>query len=215
VVLSGVRVTSLVRTVFDCARALPFPDALGVIDAALRLGWNDHADLLTYCAEHSGCSGSGRALVFCSYGDGLSENGGESFARAQMIRLGFQPPQLQVDFEDPIRKRKSRADYYWETANHKIVWEFHGKQKYLDPEMTQGRSVGEILSAEAKRADRLSLQGVIVNDFDYKDARDLRLMMTMLAEYHVPRRRSARPGRLEYNRTLPRHGARYPRSVRL
>ena len=40
VVVKGIRVTSLARTAFDCARSLPFPEALAIADDALRrLGW--------------------------------------------------------------------------------------------------------------------------------------------------------------------------------
>ena len=213
--IRGACVTSFARTVFDCARSLPFPDALGIVDAALRTGRVEKEQLLQYCQSHMNYRNALRAMVFISYGDGLSENGGESYARAQMIRLGFQSPQLQVNFFDPIKKKFSRVDYFWrEGQKGPTVFEFHGKQKYTDPMMTKGRSVDQLESAEEKRAHRLSLHGVQVDDIDFDDARNLAKLRHELVTYGIPRRPRSRPGFVEFNRKVecPRGG--FPPPVR-
>ena len=205
-----VAVTPVERTVFDCARSLPFHYSLGLIDAALRLGYTKE-ELLRYCSEHKYYRHSRAALIAISYGDGLSENGGESFARSQMIALGYEPPQLQVNFWDALKGRNSRVDYLWKVPPAKlIVFELHGKQKYLDPQMTDGRSINQLLSAERKRASRLSLHGAVVNDIDIRDCYHPAELDRQLDAYGVPKRASAPPGQIEYNRQAPLIGKRYP-----
>lgn len=213
----GVPVTPVERTVFDCARLLRFRDALGIVDAALRRGYRRER-LLDFCAQNRYYRWSSRALVTISYGDGLSENGGESFARAQMIALGYEPPQLQVNFWDPIKKRNSRVDYLWKTPTRRvIVFELHGNQKYLDPQMTEGLSIDRLLSAERKRASRLSLHGVVVNDIDMRDCYRISVLRRQLEEYGVPHRSGATPGFVEFNRQspLPEARNRYPPPMRV
>jgi hypothetical protein len=209
----GIKLTSPLRTAFDCSRTLSFQESLGIIDKILRLRWCKQAELLSYFQTQRTYRNFSRALIYASYGNSLSENGGESFARAQMIQLGFQVPHLQVNFLDPIRKRYSRVDYCWNTETDQIIWEFHGKQKYTDPKMTQGESIGEILSGEEKRAGRLSLHGISLNDFDFDDAQNPALMKQMLTEYGVPQRSGAHEGLLEFNRSVVCPRAHYPRSV--
>lgn len=211
----GIAVTSMLRTTFDCARELDFAQSLGIIDAVLRRYYTRDT-LLQYFHRHRKLQNARRALIAASYGDELSENGGESFARAQMILLGFEPLQLQVNFFDPIKRRYSRVDYLWTTAaGETVIFEYHGKQKYWDPTMTQGKSVNEVLSAEQKRASRLSLHNVRVDDIDFDDCRNPRILRRELEQYKVPRRKSARPGFLEFNRKLPSPGASYPRSIQV
>ncbi|MCI1983356.1 MAG: hypothetical protein LKJ47_01080 [Bifidobacteriaceae bacterium] len=212
----SVTVTRMERTVFDCVRELEFSEALGIVDAALRSEWVSMKSLMEYCMSHMTYRNARRAMICISYGDGLSENGGESYARAQMICLGFEPPELQVNFFDPLRKKKSRVDYFWEHgARGPVVFEFHGRQKYVDPVMTQGKSVREIESAEEKRGHRLSLQGVSVNDIDFDDIHNLSVLQRELAIYGVPRRKGAKSGFLEFNHAVPYLGIGYPPSVRV
>jgi hypothetical protein len=213
----GVPVTTIPRTVFDCARLLHFRDSLGIVDAAINRGYRKER-LLEYCVQNKHYRNSAKALIAISYGDRLSENGGESLARAQMIALGYEPPQLQVNFFDSIKKRNSRVDYLWrEAADEVIIFELHGKQKYLDPEMTKGLSTHELLSAERKRASRLSMHGVRLDDIDINDCLNPRSLYHELEEYEVPHRAGAKLGYVEFNRKvpLPAGWSRYPAPFRV
>jgi hypothetical protein len=73
--------TSLLRTVLDCARTLPFDEALCVADAALRSGQVDHGQLVR---AGRACRGPGAAKVrlVVEAADGRSANALESVLRA-------------------------------------------------------------------------------------------------------------------------------------
>lgn len=67
----------------------------------------------------------------CYFASGLSENGGESFARGTMIALGFMVPELQREFILPHSGGKYRCDFLWRLPNSElIVGEFDGHSKY-------------------------------------------------------------------------------------
>ena len=68
-----------------------------------------------------------------SHANGLSENGGESYARGVMIELGFKTPDLQVRLADPLNPSiEYRIDYGWDVGDHLILGELDGKGKYAD-----------------------------------------------------------------------------------
>ena len=88
--------TSPVRTVLDCARTLPLPEALAVADAALRAGL-DRGDLLQ-AVEQAPRTGRSRARRVLRAADGRAVNAFESAVRA--ISLGVPvltlEPQVRV-----------------------------------------------------------------------------------------------------------------------
>lgn len=89
-------VTSPLRTVLDCARSLPFDEALTVADSALRSGSVDAADLLSAAATLHG-RGSGDARRVAEHADGRAANPLESVLRALCIEEGLLlTPQLEV-----------------------------------------------------------------------------------------------------------------------
>lgn len=195
--------TSLIRTVFDCARFYSFEDSLGIIDSALRNTSLTVEELLSFCNTKKRFHGYQQALVAVSYGNGLSENGGESFARARMINMGFVVPQLQKEFIDRVSFRRYRTDYSWPIENGiTLVGEFHGKTKYLEPDMTKGKSVAQIISAETKRRNHLSASHIEVLDFDYSDVLDWKFFFHLLIAFNVPRRTESQIGKPEFNRLL-------------
>ncbi len=88
--------TSRVRTVLDCARSLPFDEALTVADSALRAGLV-RADLEQGAAELRG-PGSSRARAVVAAADGRAENPFESVLRALAIQAGLDVvPQAPID----------------------------------------------------------------------------------------------------------------------
>lgn len=89
-------VTTPVRTVLDCARALPFDEALSVADSALRAGALTRADLMQAAARLRG-TGSRQARRVARHADGRSANPLESVLRALAIDEGFDlTPQLEL-----------------------------------------------------------------------------------------------------------------------
>lgn len=89
-------VTSPLRTVLDCARTLPFDEALAVADSALRSGMVDADELAQGAALLRG-PGSGAARRVAAHADSRAANPLESVLRALTIEVGLNlTPQLQV-----------------------------------------------------------------------------------------------------------------------
>lgn len=83
------------------------------------------------------------ARTTAEYADRRSESGGESYARARMIANGYEIPDLQVWFIDPLDGQPMQADFVWSQPSGKvIVGEFDGFAKYKDPSMTRGQTCG-------------------------------------------------------------------------
>ena len=110
------------RTVVDCARRLPFPDALSVADSALRAGDLTWRQLLA-AAEDSPRTGRRAALRVARAADGRAANPFESSLRA--IALGV--PGLCVEPQVPIGTigHADLADERLQLAIEAESWEFH------------------------------------------------------------------------------------------
>jgi very-short-patch-repair endonuclease len=113
-------VTGAVRTVLDCARTLPFEQALAVADSALRAGDVDPLEL-RHAAEVCRSPGVGRARAVLRQADGRAANPFESGLRAIVLQTGLRGfvPQLViaepglfacVDLGDPDRRVALEAD---------------------------------------------------------------------------------------------------------
>lgn len=89
-------VTSPVRTVLDCARVLPFDEALAVADSALRSGKVTPSRLATAAAAARG-PGAIAARRVARHADGRANNPFESVLRAIALSVGIElTPQLVV-----------------------------------------------------------------------------------------------------------------------
>ena len=139
--VDGVNVTSLERTTFDCMRASRFPRALAIADSALRVSGKGPDELVSaFRALHKGHRNWQRPIEVMPYASPLAENGGESVARATMIKLGYEVPRLQVVVPNLVDPAASyRVDFYWELADGPVAGELDGHDKYVDPGMTNGR----------------------------------------------------------------------------
>ncbi|NEG79075.1 hypothetical protein [Bifidobacterium avesanii] len=170
VVINGLRVTGLMQTAFDCARTLPFPEALAVCDAALREHHFTKGQLESFVQQQRGCAGAQRARFVVAHADGRSENGGESIVRAWIIIWGFAVPDLQQWFRSPMGGRAYRVDFLWRLDDGRIiVLELDGREKYENPAMNGSDSVGAVL-AEKEREDDLQLLGnVTILRTSYRD----------------------------------------------
>jgi very-short-patch-repair endonuclease len=85
-------VTTRVQTVIDCARLLPFDEALSVADSALRQGRVTRPELLT-AAQRSPRAGRARALRVVQAADSRAANPFESCLRA----IALSVPGLSVE----------------------------------------------------------------------------------------------------------------------
>ncbi|MDX6742720.1 hypothetical protein [Actinocorallia sp. A-T 12471] len=90
----GRLLTSLERTVFDCARELARYDALAVVDQGLARGVRREA--LAARARRARGPGARQAVAVIAMGDAGAESPGESLVRGVVVDAGFPRPSCQV-----------------------------------------------------------------------------------------------------------------------
>lgn len=187
--VSGVRATTLEQTVFDCLRILDFPLGLAVADSALRVAHKSRDWLIDkLMGMPQGCKGRDHALATAMMADARAGSGGESIARARMLLLGYEPPDLQVKVQNKVEGGNYYGDFGWRMPDGTLlIGELDGHDKYTDPEMTDGKSVLEVMADERLRESRVSAGQVTVMRFSYKDmTKDARFRL-ILDTYGVPR----------------------------
>ena len=149
--LGGFKVTSMARTVADCARTLSYVRGVSLGDAALRAGMG-HTDLLEVLARPGTPHGNPKARRVAAFIDGRAESVGESYSRVTLDRIGIAEPQLQYKVVDSRTGRVAFSDFAW--PEERTLGEFDGKIKYgrlVTPEQT----AGDVIYAEKVREDWL------------------------------------------------------------
>ena len=186
---SGVFVTSVPRTVFDCLRQMSFRDGCALVDSALRLGLINKDELKAYFDQKKGgYRGIRQAYRTLAFADGRSGSGGESIARAAMWELGFAAPELQAEFRDPVDGGVFYTDFCWRTADGRvIVGELDGGEKYVNPAMTGGRSAEQVRRAERFRESRLTAVSSAVVRFSPETVASDYEFSRLLDAFGVPR----------------------------
>ncbi|MDF7663906.1 hypothetical protein PT282_04415 [Bifidobacterium sp. ESL0763] len=164
-----INVTDIPQTLVVLARRLPFRDALALFDSASRKGTGKTA-ILEACRTMRCDKTDINRLI--DEMNPLSENSGESLARATMIELGFIVPRLQVPFpnSDPSRQ-PYRVDFAWRLPDNRcIVGEYDGMQKYV-MQSAGGRTYIEAkVHQQLRREEDLKRQGVDdIIRFQYED----------------------------------------------
>ncbi len=142
--IDGLPVTSLVRTVSDLARMLPFHEAVMVLDCALRRGAG-RPELLSATRKGRGCRRAERSILFA---DGDAESPGESLSRVRMYEGGLVMPVLQKEIRDAHGRLLGRTDFWWEAVG--VVGEFDGKVKY-DELVASDVDVADVVMDEKQR----------------------------------------------------------------
>lgn len=192
VVIDGVHVTSIQRTLVDCAAMMPFRYALAPIDSALRQGRITIESLLAYADALPMLRGRERIRSVIAKGNGGSENGGESECRAVLDELGFPVHWIQAEF--PCSNRHGhmhRVDFLWKREDGTLIaGEFDGVRKYVDPSMTSGRTIRQVVDEERDRQRCLGKQGVDMIRMYYTDLDDARTLTRRLESARVPRQES-------------------------
>lgn len=191
VIIDGVKVTSIQRTLVDCASTMPFRYALAPIDAALRQGRIGKESLLAYVDSLPMLRDRERVRSIIALGDDTSENGGESECRAVLQEMGFPVHRLQVEF--PCRShpgRVHRVDFLWVREDGTLIaGEFDGVRKFVDPSMTSGRTIRQVVDDERDRQECLKGSGVDMVRMYYSDLDDPWTLSRRLEAALVPRRR--------------------------
>lgn len=149
--VDGLPVTSLARTVVDCARAMRPGPALVVVDAAIRRGVDPDA-LAAVVRTAAGGRGVVSARRVIEHADGGAESPGESLTRWALLEGGLPRPVTQV----PVATRLARfvVDLGW--PERRVGVEFDGQVKYTG---VYGSSASEAVFAEKRRQDALEEEG--------------------------------------------------------
>ncbi|MBM7821437.1 very-short-patch-repair endonuclease [Cellulosimicrobium cellulans] len=148
--VSGLPVTTLERTVLDCARALPAREGLVVADAALRRG-ADPEDL-RHRSREARSRGAVRARAVLAVADPGAESPGESVTRYAILRHGLPAPRTQVVV--PTRLGDFRADMGWD--EWRLLVEFDGFVKYGE---LAGGDPARVLYREKRRQEAIEEEG--------------------------------------------------------
>ena len=128
---SGLRATTGERTLLDCARLLPFTDAVVLADQAHRFGLT-RARLEQRLPEWAGRRGVRRARRVLAAMDTRSESVGETLTRLMLAESVLPAPELQWVIVG--RTGTYRADFAWPAQW--LVLEFDGESKYSDSAAT-------------------------------------------------------------------------------
>ncbi|NED95668.1 type IV toxin-antitoxin system AbiEi family antitoxin domain-containing protein [Phytoactinopolyspora alkaliphila] len=188
--VSGVVVTSPLRTALDVARSVPFEQGVVVADGALRRVGNDRKGLLEkwdVMRTWPGARGAGRVVAFA---DGGAESVGESRARVQFDRIGLPAPRLQPVITGP-NGEIFRADFLFE--EEVTIGEFDGRSKYLG-NLGPDDDPADVLWREKQREDILRNLGFGVARLVWADlSRDAEVLARFSAAFRqAGRRRAAR-----------------------
>ena len=185
VVVAGVSVTSLARTVVDLGRTLPLGQAVAAGDAARRAGLSS-AELDEVLALAHGRPHVAAARRVVDLLDPRSESAGESASRVVLHELGIPPTSLQHEVFDASGRLIGRSDFAWE--QHRTLGEFDGRVKYgrlLRP----GETAADAVYREKRREDALRDQGWQVVRWSWADLLQPHLLADRL---HRAFRRAAR-----------------------
>lgn len=127
VVIDGVSVTTLARTVADLARSLSFEQAVVTGDAALRQGL-ERSEVEVCLARMRRWPGVIQARRVIRFLDGRSESPGESRSRVGFLTSGIPSPEPQHEIYNEHGRLIGRTDFAWVELG--TVGEFDGKAKY-------------------------------------------------------------------------------------
>ena len=146
--------TSLERTVLDCARILPFGEALAVADAALATGRLSRDELELSAAAMRGV-GRPNAIQVAAAATGLSGSFLESILRSLLVMAGIDgfEPQVLVD-TGAFRARVDLGHRQLRLALEAEGYEFHGS--------------AHDFAADCRRYDELVSAGWLVLRFTYQ-----------------------------------------------
>jgi very-short-patch-repair endonuclease len=127
----GVRVTTPLRTALDLGRLTRRDHAIGALDALLRLGRFEHADLLGSVERFRGQRGVVQLRELAPIADGRAESPGESVLRLRWLDSALPRPDLQVEVREHglLRARLDLAVPELRFAVEYDGWDWHSSKE--------------------------------------------------------------------------------------
>ena len=178
-VVTGLRVTAAERTLLDCARLLPFTDAVVLLDQSRQLGVS-RSQLESRLPRWAGHRGVRRARAALAAMDPRSESVGETLTRLMLAGSALPMPELQRVIDG--RSGYYRADFAW--PEHRLVLEFDGEVEYSD-----AISIQTVLRDERRREAEIQELGWTVLRVGWDDV--VRRPAQTLARIDAALRRAA------------------------
>lgn len=188
VMIDGLAVTTLARTVVELATVSTFGQAVTAADAALRRTANPVVELprtqvSTHDLERELARiplrhGSARARKVVAFANGAADRPGESMSRVSIHLAGLPPAGLQVPLAGASGRRYF-VDFYWPSCN--LIGEFDGEFKYSDPVFLRGRTPQQALLDEKWREDDLRAARHGMSRWGWDKANSPRLLREHLA----------------------------------
>ncbi len=153
--VGGIRVTTPLRTALDLGRLTSRDDAIGCLDALLRLGRFNHAQLLAELPRFRGYRGVVQLRELAPLADPRAESLPESVLRLRWIDAGLPTPEPQLWIEDAHGYKVYRVDVG--SAIVPYAAEYDGEEFHSDP--AQRRH-------DRERRKWIAERGVLVDVFD-------------------------------------------------
>ncbi|MCP2286063.1 Transcriptional regulator, AbiEi antitoxin, Type IV TA system [Promicromonospora umidemergens] len=180
VTVEGLPVTSLARTVVDCALTLHPLEALVIADSALALGL-ERDELLTMLDARSGRRGIRRARLVIELADGGSQSAWETWVRYQLLRAGLPRPTTQM----PVRTDRGLFHTDLGYERWALGIEFDGLVKYRPNGVRPGHDPAVEYANERARTEALRRSGVSVERATAADRSNVREMLSRFTQ-HLP-----------------------------
>ncbi|WP_180380724.1 hypothetical protein [Alloscardovia macacae] len=206
--VNGLLVTTPLQTIFECLRSIVFEQAMIICDDLARAFGIARDELDTFM-DGNIRRWRGRITRFkANFIDARAENGGESFARARMIRAGFVAPELQRVVPNPYAQLERaagpsvqtsatvRPDFCWDVTDpasnvRHLAAELDGQGKYTDPKIlaASGGTGEDVVFKEKDRESALCAVGYAFARFRFNEVRDDfgRIMIAKLEMLGVPK----------------------------
>ena len=148
-------VTDIVRTVLDCARDCPIPDALAVADSALRDNRLDHGELLEAAALLRG-HGCRRVRQIVQWADARAASVMESALRGLLCEAG-----LPI-FEPQLPIKISTGDVWHPDLGHEA------SRTVIEADSVLNHSGPTRLEIDTQRYDEFAAAGYVVLRFTWR-----------------------------------------------
>ncbi|MFD7311402.1 hypothetical protein [Promicromonospora sp. NPDC059942] len=173
-------VTSLDRTVIDCALALHPLEALVIADSALALG-ADRQVLLSMIDARVGRRGIQQARLVVELADGGSGSAWETWVRYEILRAGLPRPSTQM----PVRTDRGLFHTDLGYEQWALGIEFDGLVKYRPDGVRPGHDPAAEYMSEKNRAEAIRRAGITLERTSAADRADTRTMLARITA-HLP-----------------------------
>lgn len=178
--IGTLRTTDAARTVVDVARASAFEAGVVVADGALHAGVG-RAVLEEAVAAAAGRPGAVRAQHVVAFARPEAESAAESVSRVSMMRMGIEPPALQVVVHDE-HGFAGRLDFGF--LRGRVGGEVDGEKKYRLAGLAPTGAADAVI-AEKRREDRVRRQLDDLARWGWREARSTVLLAPVLASARV------------------------------